>query len=57
MQISKFDMSLKCLYHRKENFREARVVGKHQILGKIIFENCGESKLSVYEIGEKNEDH
>ena len=56
MQMSKFEMSLKCLYHRKENFREARVVGKHEILGKIIFENCGESKLCVYEI-EKNEDH
>lgn len=55
--MSNFDMSLKCLYHRKENFREARVVGKHEILGKIIFENCGESKLCVYEIGEKNEDN
>ena len=44
------------MYQRK-NFREDGVVGKDEILGKIIFENCGESKLSVYEIEGKKEDN
>lgn len=49
---------LEYLYQRRENFKENRVVGKDEILGKIVFENYRESKLRVMvlKIGGNKED-
>lgn len=47
------------MYQRRENFRkDGVVVGKDEILGKIIFESFEQSKFSgmLLEIGRKKED-
>lgn len=45
MQIASLIQVLKHLYQKRGNFKEDRAIGKHEILGKTVFENCGESKL------------
>lgn len=42
------------MYERRENFRKDRVAGKDEILGKVVFENFGESKLGGMDL-EKEE--